>query len=99
MTFNDDYHSCTRHNNNVIFYSADTLNIVDPDELDLCSIVWTVANYVVANLDDQLPRDGDYPTKEPPIGAAGFVAPQFACVIMISLGILFNRFAFMQNQF
>ena len=55
-----------------LLFEGDTLSAVDPDHLDLCSVVFTTVAYVVADLDDMLPRDGDYvPPLEtpPPLGA------------------------------
>ena len=43
--------------------AADTIDVLDAHELDLASIVWTVANYVVADLKDLLPRTGEYKVK------------------------------------
>ena len=37
------------------------MTVEDSDALDRCSALFTVAAYVVANLEDMLPREGDYP--------------------------------------
>lgn len=36
--------------------NGDSVTMQDPDDLDLCVIVWTVVAYVVANLENKLPR-------------------------------------------
>ena len=36
--------------------NGDTMTVEDPDTLDLCAAVWTVVAYIVADLDDMLPR-------------------------------------------
>ena len=36
--------------------AADTMSVLDPDDMDLCAAVWTVVAYVVANMDNMLPR-------------------------------------------
>ena len=36
--------------------SGDSMSMEDPDDLDLCCAVWTAVTYVVANLEDKLPR-------------------------------------------
>lgn len=38
------------------------MNILDPDVLDLCSVTWTSVAYVVADLEEPLPKSGDYPS-------------------------------------
>jgi len=38
------------------------MTVLDADDLDLCTLVWVTASYVVANLDDLLPRHNDYYT-------------------------------------
>ena len=43
---------------------ADTMDVMDPHEMDLASIVWTVATYLVADFNDLLPRSGEYPVKK-----------------------------------
>ena len=53
-----------KHLTDQLTVSADTLQAVDPDTLDLCSAVWTSAAVVVASLDDALPRDGEYVMSE-----------------------------------
>lgn len=37
------------------------MTVLDRDELDRATILWATAALSVANLDDNLPRDGDYP--------------------------------------
>jgi len=32
------------------------MTVLNADDLDLCTLVWVTASYVVANLDDLLPR-------------------------------------------
>lgn len=46
---------------------GDTMTLEDPVELDMNSVLWAVTTYVVANLEDMLPREGDYPTGPPPV--------------------------------
>ena len=35
------------------------MEVEDPDVLDLCTIVWAVTTYVIANLEEKLPRSGE----------------------------------------
>ena len=44
-----------------IGFAGDTMTLIDRDTMDMNSVLWTVVTYVVANLEDQLPREGDYP--------------------------------------
>jgi carboxypeptidase Q len=37
--------------------NADTMSAINPYYLDLCSIVWTAASYVLADLTEMLPKD------------------------------------------
>lgn len=32
------------------------MSVQDPDQMDLCSAVWAVVSYVVADMDEMLPR-------------------------------------------
>ncbi|KAL6054335.1 Carboxypeptidase Q [Balamuthia mandrillaris] len=36
--------------------NGDTMTVLDPDDMDLCSATWAVTAFVVADLDDMLPR-------------------------------------------
>lgn len=49
---------------------ADTMTVLDAGDLDLCTIVWATASYVVASLDETLPRTGEYPPTTPPPATA-----------------------------
>jgi len=40
---------------------GDAMTALDPLELDHCTAVWATVAYAVANMDDLLPRTGDYP--------------------------------------
>ena len=35
---------------------GDTITVQDPEEMNLCSAVWAVVSYVIADLDEMLPR-------------------------------------------
>ncbi|GAA6068933.1 carboxypeptidase Q, partial [Tachysurus ichikawai] len=35
---------------------GDTMTVQNPAEMNLCSAVWAVVSYVVADLDEMLPR-------------------------------------------
>lgn len=35
---------------------GDTMTVQDPDEMDLCAAVWAVVSYVVADMEEMLPR-------------------------------------------
>ena len=37
--------------------AGDTMTVQDPVAMNLCAAVWAVTAYVVADLDDMLPRD------------------------------------------
>lgn len=41
--------------------NGDTMTVLDRDELDRATILWATAVYSVANLDEILPREGEYP--------------------------------------
>lgn len=49
------------HNDNQKYFdfhhtAADTMTVLDPNDLDLAAITWAAFAYVVADLDDMLPR-------------------------------------------
>ncbi|XP_045181827.2 carboxypeptidase Q-like isoform X2 [Mercenaria mercenaria] len=52
-----------KNQNDKYFYfhhtNGDTMTVQDPVAMNLCSAVWAVTAYVVADLDDMLPRDKD----------------------------------------
>lgn len=35
------------------------MTVEDPHVLDLCAAVWAVVSYVMADIDEMLPRDSD----------------------------------------
>ena len=45
----------------VCLVAGDTMSVQDPIEMNLCAAVWAVTAYVVADLDDMLPRDDMLP--------------------------------------
>jgi len=45
--------------------AGDTMTVLDADDLDLSTIIWATVAYVTANLDDLLPRTGEYPSAPP----------------------------------
>ena len=64
--------------------SADTLNVLDADDLDLCTIIWATIAHVVANLDVNLQRVDE-------ILVSGVQRPAFSCsflAIVLSLSVL-----------
>ncbi|XP_019861754.1 PREDICTED: carboxypeptidase Q-like [Amphimedon queenslandica] len=51
--------SLANHNEHYFWYhhsNGDTMDVLDPEEMNLCSAVWAVYAYVLADLDDVLPR-------------------------------------------
>lgn len=44
------------HNHYFICFSADTMTVQDPIEMNVCAALWTVVAYTVADLEDMLPR-------------------------------------------
>ncbi|CAG7719431.1 unnamed protein product [Allacma fusca] len=50
-----------KNNNDHYFWyhhsEADVLTVLDSDELDRCLAVWAASSYVLANLQDPLPRE------------------------------------------
>ena len=72
----------------VMFVPGDTMTVEDSDELDRCSALFTVAAYVVANLEDMLPRDGDYPDDgvyPPPSGATAIFSMYHSMVFLAAV--------------
>ncbi|XP_052275920.1 carboxypeptidase Q-like isoform X2 [Dreissena polymorpha] len=50
-------------NDNYFYYhhtNGDTMTVQDPIAMNLCSAVWAVTAFVVADMDDMLPRDSDH---------------------------------------
>jgi carboxypeptidase Q len=51
------------HSENYFYYHhshGDTMTVLNADDLDMCTVIWATVAYVVASLDDLLPRTGDY---------------------------------------
>ena len=51
--------SIANHNEKYFWYhhsNGDTMDVMDPHAMNLCSAVWTVYAYVLADIDDVLPR-------------------------------------------
>ena len=68
--------------------SGDTMSMMDADQIDLCTITWTAATYVIANLQDMLPREGVDP---PPIGVATGQQPSWhliGCLVTLLINAL-----------
>lgn len=38
---------------------ADTMDVLDPDDLDKATAVWAVVSYIIADLTDDFPRSRD----------------------------------------
>ena len=69
--------------------AADSMTMMDPDVLDLCSITWASAAYVVANLEEPLPRQGAYPTGDPATGDTGsLVTPNVGLFCLVAIAAL-----------
>jgi carboxypeptidase Q len=52
--------SLANHNEHYFYFhhsDGDTMTVLDPHQMDLCSAVWTAFAYVLADMDDLLPRD------------------------------------------
>ena len=67
------------------------MTVLNADDLDLCTLVWVTASYVVANLDQLLPRH-DVPT--PSVAAATSahcLPPLLSAVFVTSLVAWFSR--------
>ncbi|XP_022087593.1 carboxypeptidase Q-like [Acanthaster planci] len=51
--------SLLNHNEHYFWFhhsDGDTMSVQDPHQMDLCAAVWTVVSYIVADLDNMLPR-------------------------------------------
>ena len=51
--------SLANHNEHFFWFyhfNGDTMDVLDPVEMNLCSAVWTVYAYVLADIDQVLPR-------------------------------------------
>lgn len=42
--------------NVVVAFTADTMTVQDPTEMNICTALWTVVAYTVADMEDMLPR-------------------------------------------
>lgn len=40
----------------VVAFTADTMTVQDPIEMNICTALWTVVAYTVADMEDMLPR-------------------------------------------
>ncbi|XP_038073773.1 carboxypeptidase Q-like [Patiria miniata] len=52
--------SLLNHNEHYFWFhhsDGDTMSVQDPHSMDLCAAVWTVVSYIVADLDNMLPRN------------------------------------------
>ena len=68
------------------------MSIEDPDELDRCACVFAVSAYVVANMEQRLPRDGDYPFTGPMPGKGVVtIAPVSMVLLLVALSVSMLR--------
>lgn len=80
------------------FRPGDALTVLDADDLDLCTILWATIALTVANLDDLLPRSGEYPFATTAVNSvsAGDCALnhswQFTMVLLATVVTLFASF-------
>jgi hypothetical protein len=73
------------------YIAADSITMENPDDLDLCVILWTVSAYVIADLVDKLPRTEIY--GEVTDGTPQVCGPHPIMIITLLCMILFRRFA------
>ena len=68
------------------------MTVQDPAEMDRCAAVFAVAAYVIANLPQRLPRDGDYPTVDvEPDGAALVTSQVVMIMVCLTFALLFAK--------
>jgi len=60
------------------------MTVLNADDLDLCTLVWVTASYVVANLDDPLPRHDDF-VNEAASAHTHRLVPLLAAIFVTSL--------------
>ena len=52
--------SIANHNEHYFYYhhsDGDTMTVLDPIQMNMCTAVWTAFAYVLADMDDLLPRN------------------------------------------
>ena len=63
------------------------MTVQDREQMDLCSILWTASAYVVADVEEMLPEEGEYPwvpdPTEPPVSSAAI--PTFPLLLSLLL--------------
>ena len=40
----------------LLYHVGDTMTVQDPDEMDLCTVMWTVVAYCLSEMEEMLPR-------------------------------------------
>jgi hypothetical protein len=63
------------------------MTVLNADDLDLCAILWATVAYATANLDDLLPRSGEYPVDRLNVGSTYYIHYNVVCSI-ITTGIM-----------
>lgn len=71
---------------------GDMMSVQDPDIMDQCAMVWTIAAYVVANLNDRLPHQDDplLPV-DVSLGSRPALCPWVLMVACIALALIVCR--------
>ena len=67
---------------------ADRMTVQDPAEMDRCAAVFAVTAYVIANLPQRLPRDGEYPSVPGPDADSTALMTSHAGVMLSCLALV-----------
>ena len=64
------------------------MTVEDPATLDRCTAVWAVVTYVIADMQEMLPREGAYPSSEPTEPSTGTATVTLSSIITWAISLI-----------